>query len=254
MFDTHSHINDEQLYAERKTIIEEALKAGVSKIICVGWDVDSSKRAVEIAEEFDCVFATVGIHPENLDGVDDGALLMLEEMAKSPKVIAIGEIGLDYYWTKETDKRDCQKSWFIKQIELANKLSLPVSIHARDAAEDTYEILSKNPINKGAVLHCYSYSKEMMDRFAKLGLYFGFDGPITFKNALSPKECASLCPKDRIIFETDCPYMAPTPYRGKRNEPRFVVEIMKMAASLRGISEEEMEMISDENARRLFNI
>ena len=188
MLDSHCHLNDEGLFEKRAEVIKAANEAGVSLMVCIGWDLESSKIAIQIAHEFECVYAAVGFHPENLEGVSDEALEEIKELAKDEKVIAIGEIGLDYHWFKEKAEHDNQKVWFIKQIELANELNLPLSIHARDASEDTYEILKEHPAKAGCVLHCYSGSTEMLERFAKLGCYFGFDGPITYKNAIEPKE------------------------------------------------------------------
>lgn len=254
MIDTHCHLNDEQLYPERKEVVERALSSGVTRMLVVGWDLDSSKRAVQLADEFDSVYAAVGFHPENLDDISDDALKEIEQLAKHPKVVAIGEIGLDYHWFKEEEHRAKQKVWFLKQIELANKLNLPVSIHAREATEDTYNILVDHPINKKCVLHCYSGSPEMAERFTKLGIYFGFDGPITYKNAEGPRKCVSTITIDRLLTETDCPYLTPIPYRGKRNEPSFIPLILEKMAELRGFSVGEMEEIIDRNAKEIYGI
>lgn len=250
--DSHCHINDEILLLGEDEVIKRANEKGVSLIMVVGYDLESSKKAVEIASRHDGVYAAVGFHPENLEGVSDEALLEIEELTKNDKVVAIGEIGLDYHWFKEEKDRQNQKKWFIKQIEMANRLHLPLSIHARDASEDTFEILNEHRPLFGAVLHCYSGSVEMMKRFETLDLYFGFDGPITFKNAVGPKECVKACREDRILTETDSPYMAPTPYRGKTNEPQYIVEIIAQMAYLREVSVGYMENKVEENFRRLF--
>ncbi len=252
MIDTHCHINDEQLLANADQIIKDAISNGVQKLICIGWDLESSRTAVNLAHQYDCVFAAVGFHPENLENVSDNALTEIEKLARDNKVVAIGEIGLDYHWFKEESEHANQKIWFIKQIELANKLGLPVSIHARDASQDTYDLLSQHPINNGFVLHCYSGSPEMMERFAKLGAYFGFDGPVTFKNSITPKECVKACREDRIVVETDCPYMAPTPYRGKTNEPKYIPVILEKIAEIKEISLDKAIEMTDRNAHELF--
>lgn len=254
MIDTHCHLNDIQLDSCRKEIVEHALSCGVTRMLVVGWDLESSKRAVELAHEFECVFAAVGFHPENLEYVSDEALLEIENLAKDPKVVAIGEIGLDYHWFRDTESREAQKVWFIKQIELANRLGLPVSIHAREATEDTYNILVDHPIKNKYVLHCYSGSPEMAERFEKIGAYFGFDGPITYKNAEGPRKCVSSISLDRLLTETDCPYLTPVPFRGKRNEPSYISFILQKMAELRGFSLEEMEKIIDENAKEIYGI
>ncbi len=254
MLDSHLHLNDEKIYPQREEIIKRAISNGVNSFLVVGWDLPSSKIAVQIAHEFDGVYAAIGVHPENLEGINDDSLKELEELSKDPKVKAIGEIGLDYHWFKEKEEHDFQKIWFIKQIELANKLRLPLSIHARDASEDTYEILKEHTPIYGAVLHCYSGSKEMMERFLKLGLYFGFDGPITYKNAITPKECVVACPMDKILTETDSPYLPPVPYRGKTNEPAYIKEIFEQMATLKNVDKEILEKQINANFSKLFHV
>ncbi len=254
MLDSHCHLNDEHIYSDRKEIIDRALAIGVDTFLVVGWDLPSSKLAISIAKEFPNVYASVGIHPENLDGISDEMLKEIEELAQEKKVVAIGEIGLDYHWYKEKSEHDNQKIWFIKQIELANKLHLPLSIHAREATEDTYTILKEHTPLYGAVLHCYSGSKEMMDKFLSLGLYFGFDGPITYKNAITPKECVIHCPLDKILTETDSPYLPPVPFRGQRNEPSHIKEIFKQMALLKNIDEERLEKQIESNFSKLFHV
>ena len=253
MLDSHCHLNDDGLFEERAEVIKRANEAGVSLMLCVGWDLESSKKAVQIAHEFDCVYAAVGFHPENLESISDKALNEVKELAKDEKVVAIGEIGLDYHWFKDPKDHENQKVWFIKQIDLANELNLPLSIHARDASEDTYEILKAHPAKAGCVLHCYSGSPEMLERFSKLDCYFGFDGPITYKNAIEPKENVKKCPIDRILTETDSPYLSPVPYRGKKNEPKNIKEILETMAELRSISQKDMEIAVENNFRRLFH-
>lgn len=254
MLDSHCHLNDEHIYSDRKEIIERAISVGVDTLLVVGWDLPSSKLAISIANEFPNVCASVGIHPENLDDISDKMLKEIEELAQNEKVVAIGEIGLDYHWYKEKSEHDNQKIWFIKQIEFANKLHLPLSIHAREATEDTYTILKEHTPLYGAVLHCYSGSKEMMDKFLSLGLYFGFDGPITYKNAITPKECVVHCPLDKILTETDSPYLPPVPFRGQRNEPSHIKEIFKQMALLKNIDEERLEKQIERNFSKLFHV
>lgn len=254
MLDSHCHLNDEHIYSDRKEIIERAISIGVDTFLVVGWDLPSSKLAISIANEFPNVYASVGIHPENLDDISDEMLKEIEELAQNKKAVAIGEIGLDYHWYKEKSEHDNQKMWFIKQIELANKLHLPLSIHAREATEDTYTILKEHTPLYGAVLHCYSGSKEMMDKFLSLGLYFGFDGPITYKNAITPKECVVHCPLDKILTETDSPYLPPVPFRGQRNEPSHIKEIFKQMALLKNIDEERLEKQIESNFSKLFHV
>lgn len=253
-FDSHCHLNDEALYPKRKEIVEEALKNGVRTLLVVGYDVPSSLKAVEIAREFEGCYAAIGFQPENLSDAKDEDLDLFRQLAKEKKVLAIGEIGLDYHWFKEAKDRLNQKRWFIKQIELANELDLPVSIHAREALGDTLEILKKHPLNRKGVLHCYSGSFETMKEMSKLGMYFGFDGPITFKNAVEPKKCVAACPMDRLLVETDSPYLSPAPYRGKENHPSNIPLIVKAMAELRGEEENEVAENLRKNFASLFRV
>ncbi len=252
--DTHCHINDDSLFPHRKEIIEEAMKEGVNLFIVPGWNLESSRKAVMITHEFPNVYAAVGIHPENIEEEKESSLLEIKELAKDKKVVAIGEIGLDYHWNKEKMNHDLQKEWFIKQIALANELSLPVSIHSRDASEETLLLLKEHPLIHHAVLHCYSGSSELLHEFTKLGLYFGFDGPITYKNAVVPKENVILCPLDRILSETDSPYLSPVPYRGKENHPAYVKEIVNQIAFLKQLSVEEITEAIRDNVASLFHV
>jgi TatD DNase family protein len=254
MLDSHCHLNDAMLYPKREKIIKEAEDIGVSLFLCVGWDVDSSKQAVRIAHEFPNVYAAVGLHPENLEGVNNDSLSEIRALAKDPKVLAIGEIGLDYHWVNDEKDRQKQKEWFIRQIDMANELSLAISIHARDALQDTYDILKSHPLFRGGVLHCYSGSTEMMGEFLKLGLYFGFGGPITYKGAMTPKANVRACPSDRILSETDSPYLPPVPFRGQANEPKHVLEILKEMAFLRNQDEKFLERQIQFNFESLFHV
>jgi hydrolase, TatD family len=254
MLDSHCHLNDEKLFSQRANVIQDAISRGVNLFLVAGWDIESSKKALQIAHEFPHVYVAVGLHPENLDGVNDDTLLALEELAKDPKVVAIGEIGLDYHWYKEKDDQVKQRTFFIKQIELANKLHLPVCIHAREAIQDTYNILKEHPVEKKGNLHCYSGPTEMMPQFAKLGFYFGFDGPITYKNSQVPKANVVACPFDRLLSETDSPYLTPVPFRGELNTPKYIPEIVKEMALLRGIDEKNLANQILLNFKTLFHV
>ena len=252
--DSHCHINDDDLYPIRNEVISRAREAGVGYILVIGWDVESSKKAISIAHEFEGVYAAVGIHPENLEGINEQSLLEIEELAKDEKVVAIGEIGLDYHWFKDPKDHENQKTWFIKQIELANKLHLPISIHAREAIGDLLDILKNHPLEHSGVLHCYSGSPESLKEFAKLGFYFGFDGPITYKNAKEPKESVIACPIDKILTETDSPYLPPVPHRGERNESSYIPLILAQMAALKEVDESFMAEQVKENFERLFSV
>lgn len=253
-FDSHCHLGDAAFKDDLEAVYGRALEKGVTRVLVLGWDLTSSREAVELSKRFEGVYAGVGFHPENLEDVSDDALKEIEALAANEKVVAIGEIGLDYHWFKDPEPRLKQKEWFIKQIELANRLELPISVHARDASGDTLEILTKHPAKFGAVLHCYSGSVETLKSFSKLGYYFGFDGPITYKNAIEPKECVKACPLDRLLVETDSPYLSPVPLRGTRNEPSNIPHIVSAMADLRGISVEEMSEHLNRNFEELFHV
>ena len=253
-YDSHCHLNDDLLYPKRREIVEESIQNGVKALLIVGFDLPSSEKAVEIAHEFPGCYASIGYQPENLEDAKEEDIARFEFLAKDERVLAIGEIGLDYHWFKEEAHRARQKEWFIKQIELANRLDLPVSIHARDAIGDTLVILKEHPVKRKGVLHCYSGSVESMKELEKLGYYFGFDGPITFKNAIEPKRCVKECRGDRLLVETDSPYLSPVPFRGKENSPKNIPLIVKQMAELRGEEMEETAENLKANFETLFRV
>ena len=255
MIDSHAHLNDNGFISDFKEVIKRAKENGVKTILIPGWDIPSSINAISIANEFEGVYAAIGIHPENLDNLEPNYLLVLEELAKSPKVVAIGEIGLDYHYTKENV--DKQIEVFKAQLHLARKLILPVVIHSRDCTSDMLHTLKEFVKEVGfneriGVMHSYSGSKETMTEFLKLGLYISFSGPVTYKNAPINKENATLCPLDKILVETDSPYLTPMPNRGKRNEPSYVIYTAQEIANLKGIDIEELDKITTNNFNNLF--
>lgn len=252
LIDTHCHLNDEKLLCDVDRIVDDFAKDNLESAICVGYDMPSSELAVTLANKYGKVYAAVGVHPHDADTLDDEACQRLLELAKDGKVVGFGEIGLDYYY--DLSEREVQKSAFAKQIELANQASLPVVLHVRDAYEDTRKILfdMRNYIQNGLLLHCYSGSSEYVKIFDKLGAYYAFGGAITFKNAKHNLESLAVVAKDRLLLETDCPYMTPVPYRGKTNEPKYVALVAQKAAEVLGVSVEEIENITTQNAKRLF--
>lgn len=252
IIDTHCHLNDEALMDEIDDILIECHNQGVDKMICVGYDLKSSIKAVELANKYKEIYAAVGIHPDSADEYSEEIEKKLEKLAReNEKVVAIGEIGLDYYWDKAS--HDVQKEVFSKQIELAQKLELPIIVHNRDAMNDTREVTS-NYVPVRGVMHCYSGSVEMAEIFMKQGFYISLAGPVTFKNAREPKEVAMAVPADRILVETDCPYLTPHPYRGKKNYPYFVRLVAEQVAELRGVTLKEFEEIEEKNVMNLFRI
>ena len=254
IIDTHCHLNDEELYNDYENVVKRAKEAGITTLFVVGWDYESSKLAIEIAETHKNIYAIVGYQPCNIEGVSDEEFNKTMSLLEHPKVIAVGEIGLDYYWVKEPEKRERQKQFFIRQINEANKRGLPISIHCRDAIDDCLKILKENHVDKGGVMHCYSGGPQYMTEFLKVGMYISLGGPVTFKNAKAPKEVAMRIPLDRLLVETDSPYLAPHPLRGSVNEPANTLLVVEEIARLREMSVEEVAKQTSENAKRLFNI
>lgn len=255
IFDTHIHLNDKKIYENLDFYIQDALNKGVKKFLCVGYDLESSKIAIEIANKYHEVYASIGIIPTEYKQYNDDSINNLRKlMDKSNKIVAIGEIGLDYYWEKEESVRTLQKKIFIEQIELANELNLPISIHCRDAYKDTLDILKEHTCIKKGIMHCFSGSLESAKEFIKLGYLIAFGGVLTFKNSIKTKEVLQNIDLKDVVFETDAPYLAPTPFRGKINIPSYIVETVKYASSLLNCPKETLEDITYKNSLRILNI
>ncbi len=254
IIDTHCHLNDETLFKDLDNVISRAKNAGVEKMVVVGWDEASSKLAIEIAERYDFIYAVIGFHPENVFDINDETLFKVLNLYNNPKVVGIGEIGLDYHWTKEPEKREIQKQFFIKQIEFANKVGLPISIHSREAFEDTLKILKEHKPLHGGVMHCYSGSVQNINEIINLNLHIGLDGPVTFSNAKTPKEVAAEVPLEKLVVETDCPYLSPHPLRGTVNEPANISLIVDEIAKIRQMSKKHLLDILYKNSCELFKL
>ena len=233
LIDSHAHLDDERFDKDRDDIIKSLYESYVELVINPGADLNSSIKAVALAEKYDNIYAAVGVHPHSASEMDQSTMDILRSFAAREKVVAIGEIGLDYYY--DNSPRDVQRRWFREQLRLAKEVDLPVIIHSRDAAGDTMEILKEEQDGRlTGVLHCYSGSVEMAEEYIKLGFYISLAGPVTFKNAKVPKEVAKAVPLDKLLIETDSPYMTPEPYRGKRNEPKYVRYVAETIAELGG--------------------
>ena len=252
MIDTHSHLQDE-LIKDYALAIKNANNVGVNKIVCASSNISNSKLAIKIAGEFDCVYATVGIHPEDANTYNNTSILDLENLAQNKKVVAIGEIGLDYYHQFAT--KELQKKVFIEQIELAYKLKLPIIIHSREATGDLIDIIRvyKNKMIYGACIHCFNMSLEILKEITSYGLCISIGGLVTFKNAKNVIDIIKNCPLDKLMLETDTPYLAPEPYRGTINEPKNVAVIIQKIAQILEITTEELNRITTQNAERFFN-
>jgi len=253
LFDSHAHYNDEKFDEDRKELIEEIYKSGVTKIVCAGYSLESSKRALDIASNYDFIYTTSGISPNDIDDFKEEYLNEIENLATNRKVVAIGEIGLDYHWN--TENKELQKYVFIEQIKIANKLNLPIVIHTREAVYDTLDIL-KNQCEclKKGVFHCCPLNVDLVREALKLGFYISFAGPITFKNSKNADTIIDMVPLDRILIETDSPYLSPEPLRGRRNDSRNVKYIAEKIASVKGLTIEEVSKATYENAKRIFEI
>ena len=254
MFDTHCHLNDDAIYPRINEVIEDAKKTGVNKFLVVGWDKASSELAIRIAEQYEECYAAIGYHPCNIEGVSLEEFNSTLALSSHQKVVAIGEIGLDYHWVKDPKQRELQKEFFIRQIEYANERHLPISIHNRDSNEDCLKILKEHTPKFGGVMHCYSGSVEMLNDVLDLGLMISLGGPVTFTNAKTPKEVAEVVPLEKLLIETDCPYLTPHPHRGEKNEPKYICLVSEEIARLKDISKKHVDQVTYENALRLFNI
>ncbi|WP_333859610.1 TatD family hydrolase [Clostridium sp.] len=252
IFDAHAHYDDEQFDSDRNILINELKKNNIIGVLNCGSSIEGARTSVKLAEEHDIFYAAVGIHPEFADEFDDSIENELKIMSQNKKVKAIGEIGLDYYY-RENPPRQVQKSVFIRQMELAKELNLPVIIHDREAHKDVLDIIKQF---RGVVgeIHCFSGSVEFAKECIKLGYYIGFTGVVTFKNAKKSLDVVREIPMDRILVETDCPYMAPVPFRGKRNRSEYVKFIISKIAEIRGITEEEVSKATIANTKHLLNL
>ena len=254
-FDSHSHLNDEQFDKDRYELIEQFKKENIEGFITAGYNVEGSKKAIEIAENCEETYATVGVSPNDIPQTEEELwkeLAQIEELAKNKKVVAIGEIGLDFYWNK--DNKDLQIKAFIEQIKIANKLDLPIVIHTREAVMETLQVLKENNVINKGVFHCCPLNRELVKEAIKLDFYISFSGVVTFKNAKNAEEIINMVPLDKILIETDSPYLAPEPYRGTRNTPINVKLVAEKIAKVRNITIEEAGNLTLKNASKLFKI
>ncbi|AKU30882.1 MULTISPECIES: TatD family hydrolase [Bacillus] len=253
LFDTHAHLNAEQYNEDLEQVIERAKSEKVEKIVVVGFDRPTITRAMELIEAYDFMYAAIGWHPVDAIDMTDEDLAWIKELSQHEKVVAIGEMGLDYYWDKSP--KDVQKEVFRRQIALAKEVNLPIIIHNRDATEDVVTILKEEGAAEvGGIMHCFTGSLEIAKACMEMNFYISFGGPVTFKNAKKPKEVVKDIPSDRLLIETDCPYLTPAPFRGKRNEPSYVKYIAEQIAELREMSFEELAALTTENAKKVFRI
>ena len=253
-FDSHAHLDDEKFNEDREELISEIKKAGITKFISAGYSLEGSIRAIELSKKYDFIYPTCGISPNDIPQTEEELwknLVKIEELIKeNSKIVAVGEIGLDYYWEKEN--KEMQKLAFIEQIKIANKYDLPIVIHTREAVMDTLEILKENPVNKKGIFHCCPLNRELVKEALKLEFYISFAGPITFKNSKNANEIIEMVPNDKMLIETDSPYLSPEPLRGRRNDPRNVKYIAQKIADVKNMTIEEVAKQTYENAEKIY--
>lgn len=253
LIDSHAHLDDKRFDSDRDMLIKNLKDNGLDLVINIGADLQTSIASVSLAEKYENIYAAIGVHPHSAKEMDNSTIEILKSFAKREKVVAIGEIGLDFHY--DNSPRDVQRKWFKEQLKLAKEVDLPVVIHTREASQETFDILKEAQDGKlRGVLHCYSGSVEMALEYIKLGFYISLGGPVTFNNAKVSREVAKAVPLDKLLIETDCPYLTPVPYRGKRNEPIFVKYVAETIAEIRGISLEELGEATNRNTKELFNI
>lgn len=254
IFDTHAHYLDHRFDEDRDELIKQLKENNINHVAEISAGADDFESIIRHIDKYDMFYGSLGVHPSEVDVLTEDHMNQIKELSKHKKIVAIGEIGLDYHFEDDPEPQ-IQKKWFIRQLRLAEELNLPVIIHSRDAAKDTYDILTKEYSSKaGGVIHCFSYSPEMALQFVEMGFYIGLDGPVTFKNGKKAKEVAKIVPLDRLVVETDCPYMAPEPLRGSRNSSINLKYIIAEIANLRNISYEEMEKVLYNNAMNLYKL
>lgn len=253
IFDTHAHYDDEAFDTDREELIESLKDGGIGSVVNVGASLSSCKTTLKLAEKYPFFYAAVGIHPNETGELTDGDMEWLKKVSSGEKVVSIGEIGLDYYW--DEPERDIQKKWFIRQLEIAKETGLPVIIHSRDAAKDTLDIMkAEHAGTTGGVIHCFSYGVEMAREYLDMGYFLGIGGVLTFKNGKKLKEVVEYAPISQLVLETDCPYLAPVPNRGKRNSSLNIPYVVEAMAEIKKMAPEEIIRITEENAKRLYRL
>lgn len=253
IFDTHAHYDDEVFDEDREELFKIIRKAGVGTVVNVGASMESTKKAIELSQKYDFIYAAIGVHPSETADLTQKDIQWLAKASKLEKVVAIGEIGLDYHY--DEPPRELQKKWFVRQLELAKETGLPICIHSREAAQDTLDIMkAAHSEDIGGVIHCYSYGWDMAKIYLDMGFYLGIGGVVTFKNGKKLKDVVQKAPIERLVLETDAPYLTPEPYRGKRNSSDYLIYVVNQIAQIKGITPEEVICITEKNARKMYRI
>ena len=255
IFETHAHYEDERFDEDRQSLLASMRENGIGWIVNVGSTIETSVKSIELAQQYDFIYAAVGVHPSEIACLNDTEMEFLKEQARHEKVVAVGEIGLDYYWEKDPEVRKRQQDWFRKQLVLAKEVQLPVIIHSRDAAQDTLAIMKEaHKMQIPGIIHCFSYSPEIAQEYAAMGYYIGIGGVVTFKNAKKLREVVRQIPLKYLLLETDCPYMAPEPYRGKRNSSLYLSYVVEQIAAIKGCTPDEVIAATKQNACNVYQI
>ncbi|MDO5550959.1 MAG: TatD family hydrolase [Lachnospiraceae bacterium] len=253
IFDTHAHYDDEAFDQDREAVLNALQEAGIGAVVNVGASLESTERTLKLTEEYPFIYGAVGVHPSDSKDLTEEDIQWLEGLTNRDKVVAVGEIGLDYYW--EDPDHEIQKKWFVRQLALARKVKLPVIIHSRDAAKDTLDIMKAERSQEiGGVIHCFSYGKEMAREYLDMGFFLGIGGVVTFQNGKKLKEVVEYAPLEQLVLETDCPYLAPVPNRGKRNSSLNLPYVVEGIAALKGITPQQVMEVTWENAKRLYRL
>lgn len=253
IFDTHAHYDDEAFDEDREELLAGLFTHGIEAVTNVAASMKSAKTTLALAEKYPCIYGAIGVHPNETAKLEEDDMRWLTEQSSNKKVVAIGEIGLDYYW--DEPEREIQKKWFIRQLDLARQVKLPIIIHSRDAAKDTLDIMKAEADRElSGVIHCFSYGKEMAREYLNMGYYLGIGGVVTFKNARKVKEVVEYMPMEQLVLETDCPYLAPVPNRGKRNSSLNLPYVIQEISAIKGISEEKVIEITNHNAKKMYNL
>lgn len=253
IFDTHAHYDDAAFDEDREELIAALPAGGIGTVVNVGASLESTKTTLELARRYPCFYGAAGVHPNETGELTECDMEWLKEICREPKIVAVGEIGLDYHW--DEPERDVQKKWFVRQLELAREVKLPVIIHSREAAKDTLDLMKGERAEEiGGVIHCFSYGVEMAREYLDMGFFIGIGGVLTFSNGKKLKEVAAYVPLDRIVLETDCPYLAPVPNRGRRNSSLNLPYVAEALAEIKGVTREEIEIQTCRNARRLYRL
>lgn len=253
IFDTHSHYSDDRFDTDRQELLNSMRDKSVGRIVEIGAGIASTGDAVALAHQYDFIYAAVGIHPGEVEDLEESHMDWLRELTQDERVVAVGEIGLDYHY--DSPSREMQKQWFIRQLQIAAETEMPVIIHSRDAAQDTWDIMQEYCAWKnGGVIHCFSYSSEIARQYLEQGFFLGIGGVVTFDNARKLKEVVQMAPLEQLVLETDCPYLTPTPHRGKRNDSGYLTHVVDTVATLKGISREKVIAVTEHNAEQLYRL